>query len=269
MLRKIFQHSVHHNLVISFSGAMLSYGITHHFGLKHQIHYVLLTFLLSYGAYNLQRIIDHTSFETAELAKTWKNNQIKIIFSTLALTTALFLGVYLFNIRLLLFIFTFLFSVISSWYTFPVFGKKLREIPYLKIFAIATTWAFTTTFFPLYNEGKDFVESSTVSLLIAIYFIAITLPFDIRDMHADDQKQQTIPQIVGIVKSKIIGTILLVLFFIGSIDLALFTLFNSLFLLAIILQIVLLVNSSEQKSINYFNLIDASILMLSFSFLLS
>jgi len=78
-------------------------------------------------------------------------------------------------------------GAISLSYTLPIFskGKRLRDFAFIKIFLIAIVWA-------LVSETIVLLETdSTIGFMIlpfierVLFFIAITIPFDIRDQKVD------------------------------------------------------------------------------------
>ena len=81
-----------------------------------------------------------------------------------------------------------------------------------------------------------------------LILIAITIPFDIRDVNSDFKSLKTLPQLFGVKNVKILGTGLLVLFII-------FGLWNNFFLktdvLIAIITGILLWFSSESKNRYY------------------
>lgn len=94
----------------------------------------------------------------------------------------------------------FLAGVISILYTLPIFGKsmRLRDFSFIKIFLIAFVWAVVTESIPLYESG---VEIKTIIFLFlerVAFFIAITIPFDLRDLEVDlTNNVKTLPSILG------------------------------------------------------------------------
>lgn len=84
-------------------------------------------------------------------------------------------------------------------------GSKagLRAIPGAKLFIIAAVWALSCVYVPivdLQSNGFDVPASASVILLIKrfMFVVAITIPFDIRDLFQDQQYQlKTIPVLLG------------------------------------------------------------------------
>lgn len=111
-------------------------------------------------------------------------------------------------------------GLISFFYAFPLFGtgKGLRDLPFIKVFLIALSWAYLTVAVPASECG--FRMGSSEWLLFterALFVLAITLPFDIRDLPYDDTAARTFPQLLGVQGSRSLALSLLFLFFGSSI----------------------------------------------------
>jgi len=91
-------------------------------------------------------------------------------------------------------------GIISILYTVPVFGKskRLRDFSFVKIFLIAIVWSFVCGTIPMYEQGMKLPSIITYFLELVFFFIAITIPFDIRDYYVDGaNKVDTIPTLIG------------------------------------------------------------------------
>ncbi len=108
-------------------------------------------------------------------------------------------------------------GIISLGYVIPFFNgkKRLRDFNHIKIFLIAIVWSWVTVFLPALEI--DEASALPVGLMIlerAFFIFAITLPFDVRDLKVDSHSNvQTIPAVIGIKKTKILGGISLSLAF--------------------------------------------------------
>ena len=108
---------------------------------------------------------------------------------------------------------------IAVGYVLPVIlGKKrLRDLGWTKIIMIGWSWAWLTSFVPLYYLAKEPLFMVSVMTLERIFFIiAITIPFEIRDMQVDKSVGlMTLPEKFGkrnttlLVWSLCIGIVLL------------------------------------------------------------
>ena len=96
-------------------------------------------------------------------------------------------------------------GLISIAYVLPFIGAKrrLRDLSYIKVFAIAIVWPLVSVLLPAYEFGMQ------ASLLVALlmlekfcFLMAITLPFDIRDIEVDlFNNVKTIPNQIGAQRS--------------------------------------------------------------------
>ena len=109
---------------------------------------------------------------------------------------------------------------ISLGYVLPILGrgKRFRDVHYIKIFMIAITWAWVTVVLPALDSG--YLWDTDLFLLVierAFFIFGITLPFDIRDFHIDAHTGvKTIPSYVGVLKTKQLALIFLLLAIIPS-----------------------------------------------------
>lgn len=112
-------------------------------------------------------------------------------------------------------------GILSLGYALPILnfkGKKfsLRNIAGLKLFLIAFVWAISVTLLPYFElQNQDFSSIAKTDILIItlkrfLFFAAITIPFDIRDMFQDKAFQlKTIPLIFGERKAYLLCQIML------------------------------------------------------------
>ncbi|GGD87140.1 hypothetical protein [Planktosalinus lacus] len=128
--------------------------------------------------------------------------------------------------------------------------KNFRSIPGMKLVLIALVLVLTTVLMPAFYGETD-IESTILLLCLLRFFwvIVLILPFEIRDMRVDAISLVTIPQQLGVFKTKLFGSVLL-----GSLALAeiyFHTLFNnSLWVVFVILFATSLTlwYSSEKRS---------------------
>ncbi|WP_240793849.1 UbiA prenyltransferase family protein [Antarcticibacterium arcticum] len=96
-------------------------------------------------------------------------------------------------------------------YALPVFSKNrnLRALPGLKIYVIGLVVSIVTVLMPLvlYEEllERDILIEFLQRFLMVI---ALVIPFEIRDLKFDLIQLNTIPQKIGVARSKILGYIL-------------------------------------------------------------
>jgi len=107
------------------------------------------------------------------------------------------------------------FGVLSLLYVLPPYLSvkiSLRNIPAIKIFTIALSWAGLTVLLPLVQH--DIFDSTVLWLFLRrfLFVVVLTLPFDIRDINFDNVSMKTLPIWLGVKTSKIFGYLLLFVF---------------------------------------------------------
>jgi len=101
-------------------------------------------------------------------------------------------------------------GILSLGYAMPVFRSKtnkkfgLRNIPAVKLFLIALVWTLSSVMIPFFeleqsqNIQLPFHDLMILNLKRFLFLVAITIPFDIRDMFQDKiVALKTIPVIFG------------------------------------------------------------------------
>jgi len=106
-----------------------------------------------------------------------------------------------------------IFFGLTFLYTVPVFSKKknIRNWSGVKIYIVAICWSGVTTLLPLMNAGtevfSDVILKCCQRFLLVISLILI---FEIIDLRTDDPTLKTVPQRIGVKKTKILGILLLI-----------------------------------------------------------
>ncbi len=106
------------------------------------------------------------------------------------------------------------FGVITMLYALPMFkGKNMRMLKGWKIFVISVVWAGVTVCFPLATHELLLTPAGIIELISRFVFvIALTIPFEIRDLKYDEKELGTLPQLMGVKESRSLGSGLLLVF---------------------------------------------------------
>ncbi|WP_422081675.1 hypothetical protein [Ulvibacterium sp.] len=107
-------------------------------------------------------------------------------------------------------------GLFTGLYALPVLPKtrNLRSLAGFKIFPVAIVWAGTTVILPVVAEGLNLswdVWVETIQRFMLV--LALIIPFEIRDMAYDPPELKTLPRLYGVVKTKILGILLIFSFF--------------------------------------------------------
>ena len=110
-------------------------------------------------------------------------------------------------------VFVLFLAIVTFLYANPLHkNKNLRNLTGLKISIVALVWASTTVVLPILNENIELLNKNIwLSFIQRFLFVFIlTLPFEIRDLKFDESTIETLPQRLGVCKTKLIGTFLLI-----------------------------------------------------------
>ena len=209
-LKKIFDFYVFSNLHVALATFSLTKITLLEIGISDNVA-PCFVFFSTLFAYNLIR------FSRLNTIKSWFTNWFilnKNYLLFITLISLVFLMFFALKIRLKAILLLFPFTLFTLFYTFPVKRFALREKAGIKLFLIAISWAGITVLFPLVQNYIQLRTSDYLTFLQRFLFVfAITIPFDIRDLQYDKKEMQTIPQVIGVEKSKILSVSVLILFF--------------------------------------------------------
>jgi 4-hydroxybenzoate polyprenyltransferase len=131
---------------------------------------------------------------------------------------------------------------------------SIRRIPYFKVFIVAFTWSAITILPQLVDSRIYMAETNWKWLLFERFFfiLSITLMFDVRDMLNDPKNLHTIPQNIGINRSKWLSVIFITIASLGLFHLNLNTYQLGAVLLIYLLAVILIYYSKPGKDDIYF-----------------
>ena len=117
-------------------------------------------------------------------------------------------------------------GLLTLFYSLPqILGKSFRQIPILKLVTIGLSWSLLAMILPHLIEevpvvvsfnGAYETQSRTFSsdliwefVKYLLFVIALCVPFEIRDLKYDADNLKTLPQLIGVKRTKYIGLALL------------------------------------------------------------
>ena len=248
-------------MLTALSGGILAAGYVNFLDQDSAIRFGSMVFLSTFGIYNLQRIVKSTNTRYKSEQLEWINNN-KIVLTILSIA-ALIGSVMIFrgianpqSVILLL-----ISGMISIWYVFPIFKRRLRSIPFFKSVFVSLTWTIVVIALPMIGQFP--VNQILLQFLpFLFFFLGLAIPFDIRDLKYDSDQLQTIPQLVGVVGARIIAISAILIFYI------LFAYFNSFmryylsFSMVICGIIIIIAKVEIEKNEPYLSLLDSSMALL-------
>lgn len=158
---------------------------------------------------------------------------------------------------------------LSAAYLLPLFfrGSRLKMLPYLKIFIIASVFTIVSSIIPLVGKGFDFTELTGLAFSRFLFIVALCLIFDIGDM-SDDMKAgiRTFPVELGIKRTKIIAWLCIIIaFWIEAFYTYSFLIdVTAMIALSItyMITIVLIARATPERSVGYFLFLTDGMMLL-------
>jgi hypothetical protein len=200
------------NLWISFAGGMMTLAFYYCVDLEPNYFVVAFVFfatLFTYNFHRLYKIMFHLPAEGERIDWMKLNLSLSIGAMVLGAAVSLFVG-FGFHWRTLGLL--AIVGVASFFYMVPLLfkrGTNLRDMPHLKAYLIALVWAASTVILPA-TESDILFEERTLQMMASnfLFILALTIPFDIRDLPLDEETKKTIPQLLGIKVSKFVSMLL-------------------------------------------------------------
>ncbi len=264
LIGRLLTFLVYSNFWIGLGAGLITWEtyIIHDYPIDYEvIGFVFFATILTYTFQRSVKLLNQSRTQNARLRWMRRNDLLVkaiLILSTVACIRHAFY--FTFEVYVLLVGCGFL----SLFYIVKIpgkLGKNLRDIPSLKIFLIATVWSATATLIPYLNLQNHVGEFPWLLFTANFLFIiALTIPFDIRDLHLDEPEKKTIPQLVGERRSVQIAVVLLIVYW------PLLCLLTGLILYASLLGVclsIILVNGAKKASNDfYFSFVIDGLLIL-------
>lgn len=170
--------------------------------------FVFFVFFGSITGYNFVKYARVAKLYHRSLAKSLKMIQI---FSFFCFTALIY---FTFQLPVRTILATGFFGLLTLFYALPIFPKQknLRSLAGIKIFIIAFVWAGVSVILPAIHAQEALNLDLAIEFIQRLLFVvAITLPFEIRDLKFDHETLKTIPQTAGILQTKKFGVLILLL----------------------------------------------------------
>jgi hypothetical protein len=216
MLKQLLNFYLNSSVHVALAVYALSWLTLQTFNIGYDENVLYFNFYATITGYNFVKYFGVAKFHHRSLAKWLRVIQV---FSLLCF---IFLCYYALQLDTKILIYIGILAVITFLYAIPFLPKhlymdsqqNLRSISGLKVYIIALVWSGVTVLLPILNNNV--LLSADICILLLqqfIFVIVLMLPFEIRDLRYDSLKLSTIPQKIGVKRTKLIGVFLLVVFF--------------------------------------------------------
>jgi len=216
ILKGVFNFYINSSIHVALAVYALTWITLLQFGLEYDEDVLYFVFFATITGYNFIKYFGIAKFHHRSLTTRLKAIQV---FSLIAFIVMCYYALQL-NVNTLIYL--MVFGLITFLYAMPLLPmryfrdsqKNLRAISGLKIYIIALVWSFTTVILPLLDNYISINSDAIItSIQRFLFVIVLMLPFEIRDLNYDSVKLATIPQRIGVKNTKIIGVLLLMVFF--------------------------------------------------------
>lgn len=209
MLKRAFDFYLNSSVHVSLAVVSLSAITFQIFQLSLNISLLIFIFLGSITGYNFVKYAGLAKLHYRSLA-----TNLKIIqgFSVIAFLGFIYSSFYQ---PVSVLIVAAVMGFFTILYALPVFSnnRNLRSLTGVKIYVIAFVWAGVTVLLPVTDKIDLLQWDVLIEFLQRFCFIiALTLPFEIRDLQFDLEQLRTIPQKIGVKKTKLLGFVLILVF---------------------------------------------------------
>lgn len=163
-------------------------------------------------------IVGYNFVKYDALARTKKIKMGKHLIAIATISFIAFLGVAIsfYKLEFITQIVSIVFLGLTLLYTLPFFPNKrnARNWTGIKIYIVAICWVGVTLILPVLDAGIAITSGFYWKCLqrFLLLFVLITI-FEIIDLKNDDPNLQTVPQKIGVKQTKIMGVMLLVIFY--------------------------------------------------------
>jgi hypothetical protein len=209
LLKRLFDFYLHASIHVSVTALALLLVTNHMFKLPFDLTLAGFTFFCTLFGYNFVK------YEMYFRKKLPIRKQLKVIL-VLSLFSMITAAYFFFLLKFKPQMAITVFFGLTILYTVPVFStkKNMRNWSGIKIYIVAFCWAGVTTLLPMLNFGIESYQDILIKFMQRfLLIIVLVLIFEIIDSKDDDPNLFTIPQKIGIAKTKWLGFLLLIPFY--------------------------------------------------------
>ena len=199
------------NFFVTMGAGVLALGWCSFLGLDDAFIFSgLITFSVC-SVYNAHRIYKcERKLSQAEMNDWYAKNKALVKTTFFISFMMMFVCLRMLNLTFSQYIFLGIGALFSIWYVVPIFSFRLREISLVKAPLVALVWTGILVVFPQLESVHFTQDFMAFPLAFFCYFLALTIPFDVRDLSLDATTHDTIPMVLGVGRSRCLAGILLV-----------------------------------------------------------
>ncbi|REG98153.1 UbiA prenyltransferase family protein [Flavobacterium aquicola] len=202
-------------------------------------------------------IVGYNFVKYDALVRVKKNivrNQLKII-AVLSFISVLLVGYYFFHLKRITQLVSVGILAITALYTLPFFPNRrnARNWAGVKIYIVALCWVGATLVLPLINAEVPFSSDFFIKCIqrFILVFVLILI-FEILDLANDDPHLKTVPQMIGVKNTKLLGFLLLVPFWFLEVFISTFNYHDAVINLVMVIMLMLFIAFANPNRSKYY-----------------
>ncbi len=251
----LFSFYINSSIHVALSAFALSWITLIEFQLPIDWNILLFIFFAAIVGYNFVKYFGVARFHYIRLDERLKYIQL------FSLCCGVAMCYFMFRLSTRVILYVMVFAGITFLYAMPFLPKRffldgkqnLRSVGGLKVYLISLVWTGVTVFLPLINYGYSIDCLVFFAALQRYAFItALMLPFEIRDLQFDSIRLATIPQKIGVKRTKIMGGVLLLVVAFMELIMGKSIFTNSVVLIVVVLLVfAFLLGATKQQNKYY------------------
>ena len=109
-------------------------------------------------------------------------------------------------------------GAVTLAYSFPIFRirntrRRFREVYLVKVSLIGFVWSVSTVLLPALDPPAGTMATTLLFIERWLFVMAITVPFEIRDMEQEERwGNMTLPVALGVKRSKVVALVMLAVY---------------------------------------------------------
>lgn len=210
VFKRVFDFYLHGSIHVALAVYALVRMTEHMFHIPHENEVSLFGFFGTIAGYNFVKF--HT---LAVTRKKLLSPEIKAI-TALSFFSILLSAYYFLQLSFAAHMMSVIVLVLTILYTLPFFPNRqnARNWAGVKIYIVSLCWAGVTVVLPVINAGLDITTDFWLkSAQRFVLVFVLILIFEIVDLSKDDPLLQTVPQQIGVKRTKMLGMLLLLIFY--------------------------------------------------------
>ncbi|WP_395059008.1 hypothetical protein [Flavobacterium sp.] len=209
IFKKIFDFYINSSIHVALSVYALVRITQYMFNISHDDAMVYFAFFGTIVGYNFVK------YEAlARTKKIQMRNELKAI-AFLSFVSLIAVGICFFQLQIQTQIVAVVFLGLTLLYTLPFFPnrKNARNWAGVKIYMVALSWVGVTVVLPILNADISITSDFYLKCIQRFILVfVLVLIFEIIDLQYDDPHLKTVPQQIGVKRTKYLGYILLLIF---------------------------------------------------------